>query len=160
MPHPNEALVDGFYRAFAERDAEGMARCYAPNVRFSDPVFVGLEGDEAGDMWRMLCGRAADLRIEHSDVVADDERGSAHWEAWYTFGATGRKVHNIIDARFRFEDGLIVEHVDDFDFGAWSRQAIGLPAILLGWTGLIQKKARSGAREQLARYSAKRQAKP
>jgi ketosteroid isomerase-like protein len=155
MTHPNVALVDEFYRAFAEGDAEAMARCYAPNARFSDPVFVGLEGDEPGDMWRMLCGRAKDLRVEHRDVVADDEKGSAHWEAWYTFGATGRKVHNVIDASFRFEDGLIVEHVDTFDFGAWSRQAIGLPAILLGWTGLIQKKAQSGAREQLSRFRAR-----
>ncbi len=156
MAHPNAELVDGFYRAFAAHDAEAMARCYAPNVRFSDPVFVGLEGEEAGDMWRMLCGRAADLRVEHRDVVADDEKGSAHWEAWYTFSATGKKVHNVIDARFRFADGLIVEHEDSFDFGAWSRQAIGLPAVLLGWTGVIQKKARSGARAQLAHFSAKR----
>ncbi len=156
MAHPNAELIETFYRAFAERDAEAMAECYAPNVRFTDPVFVGLEGEEAGDMWRMLCSRADDLRVEHRDVVADDDGGSAHWEAWYTFGATGRKVHNVVDARFDFEDGRIIEHVDTFDFGAWSRQAIGLPAVLLGWTGLIQKKVRNTARGQLDRFSAKR----
>jgi ketosteroid isomerase-like protein len=156
MTHPNEALVDGFYRAFAEGDAEKMARSYAPDVHFSDPVFTDLRGESAGDMWRMLCGQAKDLRIEHRDVVADDTAGTAHWEAWYTFSATGRKVHNVIDAAFRFEDGLIVRHEDTFDFGAWSRQAIGVPAVLLGWTGLIQKKVRSTAGAQLSRFSKKR----
>jgi len=155
MAHPNAELVDGFYKAFAERDGEAMAACYAEDVRFSDPVFTDLRGKKAGDMWRMLCGQAADLRIEHRDVVADDEKGTAHWEAWYTFSVTGRKVHNIIEARFRFSDGLIVEHDDDFDFSKWSRQAIGLPAILLGWTGLIQNKVRKTAGKQLDRYSAK-----
>jgi hypothetical protein len=28
-----------------------------------------------------------------------DARGMASWEAWYTFSATGRRVHNKIDAR-------------------------------------------------------------
>ena len=32
--------------------------------RFNDPVFGDLTGEEAGAMWRMLTGRAADLRVE------------------------------------------------------------------------------------------------
>ncbi len=155
MAHPNATLIDGFYRSFAERDADAMAACYAPTVRFSDPVFPGLEGKKAGDMWRMLCKGATDLRVEHRDVVADDETGTAHWEAWYSFSATGRPVHNVIEARFRFADGLIVEHEDTFSFGRWSRQAIGAPALLLGWTGLIQKKVRATAGKQLDRFSSR-----
>lgn len=131
-----------------------MAACYAPTVLFSDPVFPALEGAAAGDMWRMLCGGAKDLRIEHRDVAADDDSGTAHWEAWYTFSVTGRRVHNIIEARFRFTDGLIAEHTDSFSFGRWSRQAIGVPAVLLGWTGLVQKKVRTTAGKQLDRYRA------
>ena len=69
MTHPNADLIDGFYRAFAAGDAEAMAACYAPDVRFSDPVFTDLRGVKAGDMWRMLCGQAKDLRVEHRDVV-------------------------------------------------------------------------------------------
>lgn len=86
-----------------------MAACYHPEVHFSDPVFADLRGEEAGDMWRMLCGRATDLRIEFDEVTVDEDRGSAHWEAWYTF-STGRKVHNVIDASFEFSDGLILRH--------------------------------------------------
>lgn len=155
MAHPNEDLLDRFYRAFAKRDAATMAGCYAPNVRFGDPVFPALEGDRAAGMWKMLCERADDLRIEHSAIRADDAEGSAHWEAWYTFSATGKKVHNVIDAHFTFEDGLIRSHRDDFDFGRWSRQAIGVPAILLGWTGLIQRKVQQQAGAQLDKYLAR-----
>ena len=61
--HAHEALVREFYARFAARDAEGMAACYHPDIAFSDPVFPMLRGDEAGDMWRMLLSRAADLEV-------------------------------------------------------------------------------------------------
>lgn len=150
--HPNAALIERFYSAFARRDGEAMAACYHPDVRFSDPVFPELRGAKAGGMWRMLTERGADLRVEHSAVTADDTTGSAHWEAWYTFSTTGRPVHNVIDARFTFRDGLIVEHVDTFDFWRWSRQALGVAGLLLGWTPLLRNKVRGTAGGQLDRY--------
>ena len=150
--HPNEALIHRFYQAFATRDAEGMAACYAPHVVFEDPAFGELHGDEARGMWRMLCARAKDLQLEFSDVVADDFRGHAHWEARYTFSQTGRKVHNRIDANFEFRDGLIAVHRDVFDFRAWSRQALGLPGMLLGWTPFLQAKVRAQAKTGLRKF--------
>ncbi len=57
-----------------------MAACYAPDARFSDPVF-DLAGGEVGAMWSMLCERGRDLRVEWRDVRADDASGAAHWEA-------------------------------------------------------------------------------
>ena len=83
-------------------------------------------------MWRMLAGRAADLRVESSAFTASDTTGSAHWEAWYTFTATGRPVHNVIDAEFAFAGGGITRHVDRFDLYRWSRQALGARGVLLG----------------------------
>ena len=149
----NAALINRFYEAFARRDAEGMVACYAPNVRFADPAFGELHGDEARGMWRMLIERGKDLVVLHSNVVTDDEgRGSAHWDADYTFSATGRKVHNSVNARFRFEGGLIAEHEDSFDLYRWARQALGPVGLLLGWTPMVQKKIRSGARESLTEY--------
>ena len=53
-------------------------------------------------MWRMLTGRADDLRIELLEHEADGERGSAHWLAHYTFSQTGRPVDNDMHASFRF----------------------------------------------------------
>lgn len=150
----NEALIDRFYTAFGRRDHETMAACYADDAHFSDPVFRDLHGDEVRSMWRMLCERGLDLEIEHSDVRADGERGSAHWEADYTFTGTGRQVHNVIDAEFRFENGLIAEHTDRFGLWAWSRQALGPVGLLAGWSPPIQNKIRGQARENLRSFMA------
>jgi hypothetical protein len=129
-----------------------MVACYAPDVTFSDPVFPALTGDEARGMWRMLCERGKDLRLEFNAIQADDRTGSAHWEAWYTFSASGRKVHNVIEASFTFSNGLIASHVDRFDFYRWSRQALGPAGMLLGWTPLLQNKVRKTAARSLASF--------
>ena len=76
----NEATIRRFYEAFQKRDAATMAACYAPDVQFSDPVFPDLRGPQAGQMWKMLCERGKDLRLEFRDVRADATTGSAHWE--------------------------------------------------------------------------------
>lgn len=155
MTHPNAELLRTFYDAFSRRDAEAMGRCYADDVRFSDPVFPDLHGDEARGMWKMLCARGKDLTLVASGIEADDRTGKAHWEADYTFSATGRKVHNVIDARFVFRDGLIVEHVDRFDLWAWTRMALGPVGVLLGWSPLVQNKVRGQARDGLKAFLSK-----
>jgi ketosteroid isomerase-like protein len=143
--HANARLIETFYTSFQKRDAEGMVACYHPDVRFSDPVFQDLQGPRAGAMWRMLCGRAKDLEIEFRDVQADDSTGSAHWEARYLFSATGRKVHNVIDAKFEFRDGKIVRHADSFDLWRWAGMALGAKGKLLGWLPPIQRAIRQKA---------------
>jgi ketosteroid isomerase-like protein len=152
--HPNAVLIDRFYKAFALRDWAAMARCYHPQVHFSDEVF-DLRGGDAAMMWRMLCTTGRDLRLVHRDVAADDRAGRAHWTADYTFSATGRRVHNEIDAAFTFQDGLIVRHVDRFDFWKWSRQALGTPGLLLGWSGLLRGKVGAQAAKSLAAFAAR-----
>ena len=150
----NEALIDRFYSAFARRDHETMAACYAQDATFTDPVFQDLRGEEVRAMWRMLCERGIDLRLEHSEVRADEDRGSAHWAADYTFSGTGRPVHNEIDAGFRFADGLIVEHVDSFDLWRWARQALGPIGLVAGWAPPLQNRIRAQARENLRAFMA------
>jgi ketosteroid isomerase-like protein len=151
MATPNEELIDGFYASFGRRDGGAMAACYTPDATFSDPVFQGLKGDEPGAMWRMLTARADDLRVELVEREAGDERGTAHWIAHYTFSQTGRPVTNDVRATFRFRDGLIAEHVDDFDLWKWTRQALGTSGTLLGWSpivrGAVRKRARAGLDE-------------
>ena len=148
----NEETIKRFYTAFQQRDAATMAACYGPDVQFSDPVFTDLRGERAGAMWKMLCERGKDLKIEFRDVRADATTGSAHWEAWYTFSGSGRRVHNTIDASFEFRDGKIVKHTDRFDLHRWAGLALGLPGKLLGWTPLLQNKIRSMAAKSLADY--------
>jgi hypothetical protein len=104
-------------------------------------------------MWRMLTGRAKDLSVELREHEADATHGSAHWLADYTF-STGRRVHNDVHARLRFDDqGRILEHEDRFGLHAWARQALGPVGLLLGWTPPLQARIRRQARAQLDDFS-------
>src|SRR4051794_38789849 len=104
----NEALIERFYTAFKNSDAAAMAACYHPEVEFSDPGFPGLKGRRARGMWGQVCQRkAAPASRTFENIKADGARGSAHWEARYNFPLNGRPVHNVIDAEFEFEGGLI-----------------------------------------------------
>lgn len=151
-------LITKFYEAFANKDAETMASCYADDATFSDPVFTKLEGEQARNMWRMLIARGKDLEVTFSDVVASDRLVTAHWEATYTFSATGRKVHNKIDARFEIENGVIKAHRDVFDLYAWTKMALGPMGLLLGWSPIVQNKVRRQAMAGLAAFTKKRAA--
>ena len=152
--HANAALLERFYTAFSKHDPAPLAGCYHPQAHFTDEVF-DLHGERIAAMWRMLCVRGTDLRLEFRDIQADDRAGSAHWEAWYSFSATGRKVHNVIEASFEFKDGLILRHIDRFDFWRWSRQALGPPGLLLGWSGALRKKVQATAAHNLDQFIAK-----
>jgi ketosteroid isomerase-like protein len=154
--HRNAQLIHEFYAAFGKRDAEAMVACYAADVEFSDPVFPKLRGDEARAMWRMLCERGKDLRVEASGVEADDRAGRAHWDAWYTFSATGNKVLNRIDATFVFEGGKIAKHTDAFDLYRWAAQALGVKGKLLGWLPPVQSAIRKQGDAGLRAFMAKR----
>jgi len=143
-------LITTFYEAFARRDWSAMGACYHAEVHFSDPVF-DLHGDQARLMWRMLCTRGKDLTLEFRDVAVESGVGRAHWDARYTFNATGRKVLNQIDARFEFRDGLIARHEDRFDFWRWAREALGLPGLLLG-AGFLRQKVRAQAAQNLRTF--------
>lgn len=153
----NNDLIEQFYAAFAARDGAAMAGFYAPDATFSDPVFPSLRGDEPGMMWRMLTERADDLKVELAEHEASEAAGSARWIATYTFTQTGRPVVNDVRAHFRFKDDRIAEHMDDFNFHKWSRQALGASGLLLGWTpiirGAVQKKARAGLDAYIAANS-------
>jgi ketosteroid isomerase-like protein len=152
--HPNVALIHRFYDAFARRDTDAMAACYAPDATFRDPAFGELDAARTVAMWRMLVGRATDLEVAHTGAEADEGHGRAHWDARYTFTQTGRRVVNSIDATFRFRDGLIVRHEDRFPFWHWARQALGPAGWLLGWTPLVRARVRRTAVRSLDRWMA------
>ena len=153
--HANAALIEHFYASFSKRDSAAMAACYAPDARFRDPIF-DLQGADVAAMWTMFCERGRDLGVEWRDVQADDATGSAHWEARYTFSVTGRKVHNLIDSRFTFRDGLIVTHTDTFNLWRWSRMALGPKAVVLGWTPFVKKAIKSEAQRGFDGWMARR----
>ena len=147
----NRELIERFYGAFGRCDGAAMSACYATDAHFRDPAFGDLEGEEIGAMWRMLTGRATDLKIELHEHEAGEQIGMAHWIARYTF-STGRPVVNDIRASLRFADGLIVDHIDEFDFRNWARQALGPMGNLVAWLPPLRSKARGQARGQLDEF--------
>ncbi len=162
--HANAVTITKFYTAFAQLDADTMAQCYAEEARFEDEAFALNGKSEVMGMWRMLTettrSKGLDAwRLEFSAVQADATTGSAHWDAHYRFSATGRLVLNRIDARFTFnEQGLIAAHRDRFNFWDWSRQALGVPGLLLGWTPFLRSKVRQQAASNLQRFLESRKA--
>ena len=149
----NEELIHRFYTAFQQLDYKTMQDCYSDDPVFNDAVFGILEGEEVGAMWEMLCRNARDFSLEFSNIRSlDDEYATCNWTARYTFSKTGRKVVNRIKAHMRIQDGKITEHTDEFDIWKWSRQALGLSGILLGWSGFMKSKIRRNARKNLKAF--------
>jgi ketosteroid isomerase-like protein len=151
MDSANAALIERFYAAFDRHDGDAMAGCYAPDATFRDPVFGQLDAAETVAMWRMLVGRAPDLKVELAEHAADESQGSARWIAHYTFSETGRPVVNDVRATFKFRDGLIVEHFDRFKFWRWARQALGPIGLIMGWSPGLRLRVHRDARAALAR---------
>ena len=60
----NGKVIRDLYDALDRHDGETMAQQYAPDARFKDPAFGELTGEQAGDMWRMLCSRTTDLEVD------------------------------------------------------------------------------------------------
>ncbi|MCD0469736.1 nuclear transport factor 2 family protein [Flavobacterium sp. JAS] len=149
----NEALITKFYTAFAYADAKTMCECYHPKIHFIDPAFGLLKEEQVSKMWEMLILKSkGNIKIEFSNVKADDFSGSANWVATYNFSKTNRKVINRIAAEFAFQDGLIIKHTDNFDVWKWSKQAFGPTGYLLGWTGFFQKKVQQQALSSLKKF--------
>jgi len=148
----HKELIETFYTGLSQQDANAMIACYHKDVVFEDPGFGILKGDRARKMWQMLCKNGKDLKVAFSEVEADDQTGSAHWEAWYTFSQTGRSVHNKIDAQFEFKDGKIIKHIDHFNLHHWASQAIGWKGKLLGGTNFFKKKLQQQTNKLLDKF--------
>jgi ketosteroid isomerase-like protein len=151
----NEQIVQRFYTAFQQLDYATMQDCYSEKAIFNDPVFGILQGDEVSSMWEMLCKNARDFSLVFSNIqMLDVEYTTCNWVATYTFSATGRKVVNKIKAHMRIQEGKITEHSDKFDLWKWSRQALGIPGLLFGWSNFIQNKVHKTARKNLEKFMA------
>lgn len=145
-----EEIITQFYSAFQNLDAEGMVNCYHQEVIFQDPAFGKLKGQDAKDMWRMLCEsqKGKDFQVTFSEVT----NNTAYWEAKYVFSKTGRQVHNKIDATFDFRDGLIIAHTDQFNVHRWAAQALGWQGSILGWSAYFRKKLQKQTQYLLNKY--------
>ncbi|MNF26267.1 SnoaL-like domain protein [compost metagenome] len=152
----NENTLIKFYTAFNNADVSTMCECYAPTVTFRDPAFGPLKGNKVCKMWKMLIENSkGNIKVQFSDVKADEFVGSLTWIASYNFSKTNRPVVNVIHSQFHFKDGLIIKQIDDFDIWKWSKQALGITGFLFGWTGFFQKKIQEKALLSLKKYEEK-----
>lgn len=150
----NEQLIHHFYSSFQQKDFTAMQDCYSADATFSDPLFTGLGAAEVRAMWAMLITNGKDMRMEFRNIHGTENGATAEWDAWYTFSATGNKVHNAVKASFLIENGKIIRHTDHFSFYRWARQALGLPGLLLGWTGFLKNKISTTAKRNLKSFMA------
>ncbi|WP_458626912.1 nuclear transport factor 2 family protein [Winogradskyella sp. PC D3.3] len=137
-----EQIIEKFYNALNNGDGPTMASCYHDDIIFKDPAFGILKGERAKAMWLMLCEsqNGKGFKVEFSNIKANDTSGSAHWEAFYNFSKTGRKVHNKINASFEFKDGLIIKHTDKFNLHQWAKQAMGIKGLIFGGMPFFKNK--------------------
>ena len=145
-------LIETFYTGLKERNADKMIACYHDDIVFEDPAFGKLKGERAKKMWQMLCKNGKNLHIDFSNIKADDQQGSAHWEAKYTFSQTGRSVHNKVDAQCEFKDGKIIRHTDHFNLHQWAGQAMGWKGKLLGGTNFFKNKLHQQTNKTLDQF--------
>lgn len=152
-----KSIIYRFYKAFQSLDHEAMNACYHPDAEFEDPAFGKLKGRSLHKMWEMLCTsqKGKDFQMTYDDILQSEHDGEAHWEAKYTFSKTGRKVHNIIKAKFIIKDGLIYKHNDHFNLRIWAKQAMGWKGQILGGTGFFKKNLQKETNKMLSKYMAK-----
>lgn len=152
----NKTILETFYKAFTEGDAATMTSYYHDEVTFTDPVFGSLKGEEAKAMWHMLIERGKGAnKVTYTGIEATDTTGSAKWRASYPYGLKKRPVINHVQASFTFKDGKILTHTDNFNLYKWSKQALGAPGFLLGWTGFMRNKIQQQTGSLLKDYMKK-----
>jgi hypothetical protein len=153
MGGENEAVIQQLYASLSKKDGDGMASCYAEKCQFQDPVFGRLHNEEVSAMWQMLTKRAkGNVDVSIHKISTSGNKGTASITASYEFSKTGRMINNHIHASFVFENGKITQQKDEFDLWKWSRMALGMPGVLLGWSPLIQNKIRFNASDSLRKF--------
>ncbi len=156
----NSEIITSFYDAFARGDYKKMSSYYHDDLIFEDPAFGKLNKEKASLMWQMLLSRkGSSPKINYSDVVANDSSGQVKWVAKYLYGPKKRLVINHIKASFKFENGLIIKHTDEFNLHRWSGQALGPVGYMLGWTSFMKNKIQKMANHRLEDYIKKQSSK-
>lgn len=149
----NTELIKKFYTAFSNGNSAEMIECYHKDIVFKDPVFGELTGERACKMWEMLMAQKKEsTTVTFSNVVANENTGSANWVAKYVYGEKQRKVTNEVSAHFTFKDGKIIKHTDSFDLWKWTKQALGAPGYLLGWSSFMKNKIQKTTNANLDTY--------
>jgi ketosteroid isomerase-like protein len=121
--HPHTEVLTRLFTALDRHDHDAMAACYATDASFQDIAFTLKGRTRIHAMWHMICD--GDIKTTFKIDEVDDRSAFVSVVDEYTFRANGRKVRNIIQSRFRFRHGSIVEQHDSCDSRKWASMAIG-----------------------------------
>jgi len=139
MPtHPNADVLTRLFTSLNRHDHAAMADCYDENATFSDIAFDLNGRKQIHAMWHMIC--EGDIQTRFEIVEVDERRAVAQVVDDYTFRSKGRKVHNLIQSRFRFENGRIVDQEDICDTRQWASMALGgIAGFLAGRLSFVRR---------------------
>jgi hypothetical protein len=154
MNAQNQATIERLYAAFARWTAT-PCRPATPKTRSLTTRSSRCSGGARSAACGACCAPPHATRAGRtgSCETRDITDHSAHWDAHYRSRPPAARSLNRIDAEFEFDaQGLIVKHRDRFDFWAWSRQALGVPGLVLGWTPPFRKQVKRKAAANLQRF--------
>ncbi len=146
-------IINQFYNAFAQGNAKAMNKHYAEKVCFKDPAFGSLKNERVKFMWLMLLSQKRDdTSITYEIIEVSENTAIVKWVAKYQFGPKERKVINHVTSELCLENQKIVEHYDDFNLWRWTRQALGIPGLLFGWSSFMRQKIQKQLNKRLDRF--------
>jgi hypothetical protein len=101
--HPNEELITKFYSAFQSKMETQWQIPTSPMQCFRILSFK-FKRERSRRYVAYVSRKRTKSFDSFFNVKADDMKGSADWEADYSFSKTGRMVYNKIHAEFTFQD--------------------------------------------------------
>jgi ketosteroid isomerase-like protein len=145
-------LAQQLFEHLAQRDGAAMARLYAPDARFGDPVFGELLGADIGRRLRLLTGQIdPSFSLEVVGVaLLDADTAHAKWRSWGKIAPDSQSTRNEIVSTLLVRDGLITQHYDSFEFSQWAPQALGLTGRLFARSAWLQRRTQRRSRAALA----------
>ena len=148
---PNETTIHQFFEALEKRDYKTLLACYSNNAVYHNQVMGLLDIDTTKAMWQLLCTGLPSLKTSYSNIQElDEEYATCLWEEQYI--NNGKLIAKKNKAYLRFENGLIIEHTDGFNFYDWCKQTKGVVGWLFGWSTFMQKGIQKKARTGLINY--------
>jgi ketosteroid isomerase-like protein len=121
--HSHSEVVTRLFTALQKHDHRAMADCYADDASFKDIAFEISGKKRIHAMWHMIC--EGDIRASFDIVSVTERVAVVKVVDDYTFRSSGRKVHNVIESRFRLNNGSIVDQEDACNAREWAEMALG-----------------------------------
>ena len=117
-----------YFEAFSRGDAATMAKQYAPNATFDDPIYSLRGQADIGHMWTSLLKTGKNLKLSSKVLESNGDQVKVAWTADYTL--FGRKVHNESVTTMQVKDGKITSQKDDWSWSKWAKQAFPLGGLV------------------------------